>query len=160
MPSPAKKQASATVFLPSRSASDEGLIFQRSSDRMAVHVSLSFRLLTGVVYCICSALYCRSVMQSLRGWCRILAVAPMVLVDFWLPTLFVPSTEGPALMIFTLVIAFLHPFKVPHPADSCPCIDGSTGLVAGLKMLTGAQATLLLPGSQSCTPGVFCAKYA
>ena len=77
------------------------------------------------------------------------------MIDFWLPTLFYPSTEGPPLMIFTLVIAFLHPLKVPHPANSCPYIDGATSLLAGLKVLTGAQPTLLLPCSQSCTPGIF-----
>ena len=73
----------------------------------------SVRLALGGAYCVSSAWYCRSVVQNLRpGLARLAAVVPLVACDFCLPRLFDPATEGPALLIYALILTFLHSFKV------------------------------------------------
>ena len=73
----------------------------------------SLRLALGGAYCVGSAWYCRSVVQDLRpGLARLASVVPLVACDFCLPRLFNPATEGPALLIYALILTFLHSFKV------------------------------------------------
>ena len=73
----------------------------------------STRIALGAVYCVCSAFFCRAVVQKLRaGWPRLLAVMPLVVTDFLLPLLFDPYTEAPSILIFSLCLTFLHSFKV------------------------------------------------
>ena len=71
------------------------------------------RLLLASTYCVCTAAYCRSLVQGLQvGWPRLLAVTPLVVVNFAMPFLFDPVAEGPAILITVLVLMFLHTFKV------------------------------------------------